>query len=175
MAHRMIEVKPVERITVGAVGEAGHREFYLQARGGERRVTLKIEKQQVQLLSVSIERFLADLALRFPNLPEADLQYDEAEMGLEPPLAPDFQTGSVGMGYDEGKDLLLLVVRELLEGGLTSEDAAEAYLWCTRGQIRRMARWSVELARRGRPICGNCGNPIEPEGHFCPRRNGHKH
>jgi predicted amidophosphoribosyltransferase len=38
-----------------------------------------------------------------------------------------------------------------------------------------MCRWGVEIATRGRPICGNCGEPIDPEGHFCPKRNGHKH
>jgi len=31
------------------------------------------------------------------------------------------------------------------------------------------------VAGQGRPICGNCGEPIDPEGHFCPKRNGHKH
>jgi hypothetical protein len=78
------------------------------------------------------------------------------------------------MGYDEGRDLLLLVVREMLAGELPPESAAEAYLWSTRSQALALARWGAELVRRGRPICGNCGNPIEPQGHFCPRRNGHK-
>jgi hypothetical protein len=32
----------------------------------------------------------------------------------------------------------------------------------------------MELAGRGRPICGNCGEPIDAGGHFCPKRNGHK-
>jgi predicted amidophosphoribosyltransferase len=26
----------------------------------------------------------------------------------------------------------------------------------------------------GRPICSMCGQPIDPEGHFCPRKNGHR-
>jgi uncharacterized repeat protein (TIGR03847 family) len=96
-------------------------------------------------------------------------------MELDQPLEPLFQAGSIGMGYDEREDRLLMVVREVVGEGGSSEDAAEAFFWCTRDQTRRLARWGVELARRGRPICGNCGNPIDPEGHFCPRRNGHKH
>ncbi|MCA9996365.1 MAG: DUF3090 family protein [Anaerolineales bacterium] len=32
-----------------------------------------------------------------------------------------------------------------------------------------------EVVNAGRPICGNCGRPIDAEGHFCPNRNGHKH
>ena len=27
----------------------------------------------------------------------------------------------------------------------------------------------------GRPICPLCGSPIEPEGHMCPKSNGHAH
>lgn len=175
MARRTIEIKPVDHITVGAVGEPGHRIFYLQASGGEKQATFRIEKQQMQMLAVSIEQFLSELRQRFPDLPELDASYEETAMKLRPPLDPEFQIGSVGMGYDEGVDRLLLVVRETLEGSLTSEDAAEAFLWCTRDQVRRLAQWGAELMRRGRPICGNCGNPIDPQGHFCPRRNGHKH
>jgi uncharacterized repeat protein (TIGR03847 family) len=175
MARRVVEIKPVERITVGVVGEPGHRAFYLQARGGGTVATLSIEKQQVQMLAVSIEQFLADLQQRLPNLADVAPEYEEDEMALEPPLDPLFPAGSIGMGYDEHEDRLLMVVREVVGEGGSVEDAAEAYCWCTRDQIRRLARWGVELARRGRPICGNCGNPIDPEGHFCPRRNGHKH
>jgi hypothetical protein len=27
----------------------------------------------------------------------------------------------------------------------------------------------------GRPICPQCGQTEEPEGHFCPKKNGYKH
>jgi 5-methylcytosine-specific restriction endonuclease McrA len=26
----------------------------------------------------------------------------------------------------------------------------------------------------GRPTCQFCGQPIDPDGHICPRSNGHK-
>jgi hypothetical protein len=37
-----------------------------------------------------------------------------------------------------------------------------------------MCQWGLQVAAQGRPICGNCGEPIDPAGHFCPRSNGHK-
>jgi uncharacterized repeat protein (TIGR03847 family) len=169
------EVRPVEHITVGAEGEPGHRAFFLQAAGIGQRITLSIEKEQVQMLALSIEQFLNDLQQRFPNLPEADAQYEEAEMALMHPVEPLFRIGNMGLGYDDAEDRLLFVLREQMEKDAAVEDTSEASLWCTRGQLHRLARWAVELVRRGRPICGNCGNPIDPEGHFCPRKNGHKH
>jgi DNA polymerase III delta subunit len=70
---------------------------------------------------------------------------------------------------------LLLVAREVVEDESLNDQASVAHLWCTREQLRRLGRWGHELAQRGRPICGNCGQPMDPSGHFCPRRNGHKH
>ncbi|MGH8245184.1 MAG: DUF3090 family protein, partial [Gammaproteobacteria bacterium] len=55
------------------------------------------------------------------------------------------------------------------------ETAAVVRFWATRSQARAMARWGVEIVSRGRPICPQCGQPMEPEGHFCPKKNGHKH
>lgn len=175
MASSRFEIRPVERITVGAVGEPGHRVFYLQAGGAGRQVTLRVEKEQVLMLAMSIEQFLNDLHQRFPDLEEADAGYEEAEMQLENPLEPAFHIGNMGLGYDEKEDRLLFVLREAVEDAPSREEISEASLWCTRGQLLRLARWGTELARRGRPICGNCGKPIDPAGHFCPRKNGHKH
>jgi uncharacterized repeat protein (TIGR03847 family) len=175
MPDTHFEIHPVERITVGAVGEPGKRVFYLQASGADVFLTLGLEKEQLQMLALSIEQFLNDLRQRFPNLAEADDRYDESEMQLEPPMEPEFQIGTMGLGYDDREDRLLLVLREVMEEDAPKESASEASLWCTRDQLRRLSKWGVEIARRGRPICGNCGRPIDPEGHFCPRKNGHKH
>jgi uncharacterized repeat protein (TIGR03847 family) len=175
MPFQHIEVKPVVHITAGAVGEPGQRSFFLQARSRDGLITLRTEKEQLLMLAVSVEQFLLELQTRFPDLPSADAQYEEASMALMEPLDPVFHTGSMGLGYDDHADRLLLVVREMVSAEMVSDDASEASFWCTRTQLRQLARWSSELAGRGRPLCGNCGNPIDPGGHFCVRRNGHKH
>ncbi len=54
------------------------------------------------------------------------------------------------------------------------DQAAVVRFWCTRPQARRMAHWAAEVISRGRPICPQCGEPIEADGHFCPKKNGHK-
>jgi uncharacterized repeat protein (TIGR03847 family) len=37
----------------------------------------------------------------------------------------------------------------------------------------RFASGALEVVRAGRPPCPLCGAPLDPTGHFCPRRNGH--
>lgn len=175
MAGTEYELNPVTHITTGAIGPAGKRVFYLQARQASELVTLIVEKAQVQALAVGLEQYLQELGQRFPDLPPASPEFHESEMVLAQPLDPAFRVGQLGLGYDESSDRLVLVAREVQPEGADPEEAAVARFWCTRSQLLAMCRWGVEIATRGRPICGNCGEPIDPEGHFCPKRNGHKH
>jgi uncharacterized repeat protein (TIGR03847 family) len=108
-------------------------------------------------------------------LPEASGNYDEEKMRISPPVEPLFRVGEIGLGYDQTRDLVVLSVRELLTEESEPDSAAVIRFWCTRDQVRMMARWGAEVIQRGRPICPQCGAPMEPEGHFCPKKNGHKH
>ncbi len=175
MTPKEYDLKPVARITAGAIGPLGQRVFYIQARKSEELITLIVEKQQVQSLAIGLEQFLADLDERFPDLANAEAVYDEDEMELEKPIDPVFRVGHMGLGYDEENDLLVLVAREIQDEDDDPETAGVARFWCTRSQLRSMCAWGLEVASRGRPICGNCGQPIDSAGHFCPKRNGHKH
>lgn len=168
-------LRPVDHITTDAIGPPGKRVFYLQARKGEEQVTLIVEKAQIQSLAVGVEEFLSDLRERRPDLEEADDLYVEPEMRLRKPIDPAFRVGQIGIGYDDAADLLVLVAREIQLEGSDIEEPSVARFWCTRSQIRSLCSWGLDVADRGRPICGNCGRPIDPEGHFCPKRNGHKH
>lgn len=169
------ELKPVSRITTAAIGEPGKRIFYLQASANEQLVTLIIEKRQLEYLAIGLEQFLQDLAKRHPNLSEASTAYLEEDMALEKPIEPAFRIGQIGLGYDDDSDLLVLMARELVPEEPEEREPSVARFWCTRSQLRAMCLWGLELASRGRPICGNCGQPIDAEGHFCPRSNGRQH
>lgn len=169
------DLRPVDHITTDAIGPPGKRVFYLQARKGERQVTLIVEKAQIQSLAVGVEQFLSELRERRPQLAQADDLYDEPQMKLEKPIDPAFRVGQLGIGYDDETDMMVLVAREIQPQGSDIDDPRVARFWCTRTQLLRMCAWGQDLADRGRPTCGNCGEPIDPGGHFCPKRNGHKH
>lgn len=170
-----IDLHPVSHITADAIGQPGKRVFYLQGWQGERTVTLIIEKLQIQSLAIGLEQFLAEIHEKFPNLPEAVSEYQEEQMHIHPPVDPVFRVGEIGLGYDAENDLLVLVVREIVAEGSEPEETGVVRFWCTRSQLRAMAHWGMEVAARGRPLCPQCGEPMDPEGHFCPKKNGHKH
>ena len=175
MPNPEIELNPVDHITTDAIGQPGKRVFYIQAWQGQRTITLIVEKVQVQSLAVGIEQFLNDVHEKFPDLAEASPQYIEERMHIHPPVDPLFRVGEVGLGFDAENDRIVLVLRELLPEGQDPAEANVVRFWCTRDQLRALARWGVEIAARGRPLCPQCGEPMDPQGHFCPKKNGHKH
>jgi uncharacterized repeat protein (TIGR03847 family) len=175
MAREEIDLRPVDHITTDAIGQPGKRVFYIQGWQTQRTVTLIVEKIQVQSLAVGVEQFLAEIREKFPDLAEAAGDYTEDKMHIHPPVDPLFRVGEIGLGYDSDNDLVVLVAREIVNEGEEAEEANVVRYWCTRAQVRALARWGIEVVARGRPNCPQCGEPMDPEGHFCPKKNGHKH
>jgi uncharacterized repeat protein (TIGR03847 family) len=175
MPEKEIDLQPVTHITTDAIGQPGKRVFYLQGWQDEKTVTLIVEKIQIESLAVGLEQFLAEIQEKFPDLEEASTEYDEGKMRINPPVDPIFRVGEMGLGYDAERDLVVLIAREITVQEGDDEDTRVVRFWCTRSQIREMCRWGIDVAARGRPVCPQCGAPIDPEGHFCPKKNGHKH
>ena len=175
MPHTEIDVDPCDHITGDAIGKPGLRVFYIQAFQAEKTYNVIIEKTQLQSLAVGVEQFLSEVERQNPNLEAATADFVEEQMRINPPVDPLFRVGEIGLGYDKDRDRVVLFVRELLTEDQDPESGSVIRFWCTRTQIRRMARWGVEVTQRGRPICPQCGQPMEPEGHFCPKKNGHLH
>lgn len=160
------ELPEVERITIGTVGRPGERTFYLQARQGQQLVTLKLEKQQVAALAELLAELLADL----PG-PE-----DVARAGdLEEPVLAEWPVGGVQLAYDNAGDRVVILAEEVIadEEEAPSGDEGVARMAITRAQAAALIARSAELVTSGRPICPLCGHPMDPEGHSCPKTNGH--
>jgi uncharacterized repeat protein (TIGR03847 family) len=170
-----IDLRPVDHITTDAIGQPGKRVFYLQGWQGEKTITLIVEKLQIQTLAVGLEQFLAEIQQKFPEIIDASTEYNEEMMHIHPPVDPLFRVGEMGLGYDSDNDQVVLIAREIVPEGGEASDASVVRFWCTRSQVRAMCHWGIEVSARGRPICPQCGQPMDPEGHFCPKKNGHLH
>jgi uncharacterized repeat protein (TIGR03847 family) len=173
MPFQVFDLNPVDRITADAIGQPGQRVFYLQARKGRRLVTLICEKEHVRGLAVAIEQLLLSLVEGDADVVAEPDPIVLEGMDLEVPLEPVFRVGQVNLGYDEASERLVVIAYEALEEG---DDATPsvARFWATPAQMRAFSIHGQEVVARGRPICAMCGQPMDPEGHFCPRRNGHR-
>ncbi|MGC8878084.1 MAG: DUF3090 family protein [Anaerolineae bacterium] len=173
MANRVTDIHS-SRITVDALGRPGERVFLLQASEGNSTFTFKIEKQQAAVLALSIDRMLEELAQRFPREISKLEEPLSSDLMLREPFEISFVVGQMGMGYDQSEDALVLVLQELMVEEETERDAQVARIWASRAQMKALSHQIKEVISRGRPICSMCGQPIDPEGHLCPRSNGHE-
>jgi uncharacterized repeat protein (TIGR03847 family) len=93
-------------------------------------------------------------------------------MRLREPVEPLFRVGNIGLGYNEESHRIAIVAYELVD---EEEEPNVVSFWATGVQVQALIKHTLEVVKAGRPICGNCGQPIDVEGHFCPHRNGHSH
>jgi uncharacterized repeat protein (TIGR03847 family) len=163
------EFDEVDAFTVGTIGEPGQRTFYVQVRSEGRSVTVKCEKQQAVVMSQHVQRVLSDL-------PPADDRPMPGALELREPVDSSFTLGPIGLGYDPGADRVLIQleeVGEVDESGeeIESDDRGHVRLLLSRGQAAAFCERADAVVEAGRPPCQWCGNPIDPDGHACPRMN----
>jgi uncharacterized repeat protein (TIGR03847 family) len=171
MPYQVFDLNPVDRIMADAIGEPGKRVFYLQARKGHQLVTVICEKEHVAALAMAIDQVLLSLADDDADaVVEPDPIINEG-MDLEYPLEPVFRAGRVNMGYDQVSELLVTLAYELMDED-DETPTSVARFWATQAQMRAFSIHGQEVIAAGRPTCAMCGEPIDPEGHFCPRKNG---
>lgn len=168
---RSFDFDDVDTFTAGAVGEPGHRTFYMQVRLAGSRVSVKCEKQQVAAISQYVRRLLADLPA-----PE-DRPLSQA-LELAVPDGADFVVGPIGLAYDQGLDRFVLMLEEVVETDDEGEPMAESIedqgrlrFRLTRGQALAFCDHADGVVSAGRPTCVFCGQPMDSEGHPCPRMN----
>ncbi len=176
-----LDLNPCIRLTIDAIGKPGQRTFFIQGETDNETVTLIFEKIQLQSLIVAIIRFIEDLHQKHPDLDHENGEFTESTMRISPPVDPLFRIGEINLAYESEQDKVCLVTNEIIfeqndPPMLLSEqvEARTVNFWCTRDQLSQLANWGVDLVQRGRPICPLCNEPIEPEGHLCPKKNGHK-
>lgn len=165
---RHIELNPVSHLTIGTIGPPGQRTFYLQGSKGANLVSLIVEKQQAAMLASSLETLLEELEVNSPSGEEREPVWTDVR--LREPIEPLFRVGNMGLGFNEESNRVVVVAYELVEEG---EEPNVVSFWASRSQAVSLVKHANDSVQAGRPICGNCGQPIDAEGHFCPNRNGH--
>ena len=184
MPRRRYIFDPPERFVAGTVGEPGDRTFFLQARDGDRVVSVALEKAQMAVLGERLGALLDELDRR--GVPEVSRPPEEEvsdSAPLDEPLVEAFRAGSLTLGWDGGAGVVLVEARAVDEEGEPvdpDEDDDEdddgpdlLRVRLSAGAARTFVERAARVVASGRPPCPLCGNPLDPQGHICPRRNGH--
>lgn len=152
-------------------GEPGHRTFHLALEAGRAVAIVWLEKEQLFQLGLGLQEALQRLNAEERDEPAgpAAPEWSGEELSL------DFKAGQMSLEYDHESNSLGLTAYELQqeESEIAPEDVSSVSFWITTVQAAKVAEEALRICAAGRPRCFLCGLPIDPEGHVCPRSNGH--
>lgn len=166
MAETPIDLGPLQRLEAQALGAPGQRTFRLVAANRHGTAWLWLEKEELQVLGMTIEQLLGGLPL--------DPALQPARPAPSPPAADDerpaieFKVGRLSMGYEESADLFVLLVHEI---DVDPDEAPTLRCLVSRRQLRALAQQISAVCAAGRPRCPLCGVVLGGAPHVCPRLN----
>ncbi len=108
----VIELNPVDFVTIGTIGPKGKRTFHLQAGQDNRIVSFTIEKEQAYALSSAIAELLDDIDSHENDKTEAD--FSNLDMDLREPIEPLFRIAQMGLAYEANDNKIILVAQEFV-------------------------------------------------------------
>lgn len=181
---RVIHVfRTPDRFIAGTVGEPGERSFYLQAVDQSKIVSVLLEKEQVSVLAERLAALLDEVVRRFgAEMPDA---LPDDHLDTEPlatPVEQEFRVGTMGLGWDsESKAVvveLLAVTEDEVDESVVLDDTEEGpdavRVFLSPEQVRAFTSRATRVLSAGRKPCPLCAEPLQPEGHICPRQNGYR-
>jgi uncharacterized repeat protein (TIGR03847 family) len=183
-----------DRFVAGTVGQPGERMFFLQAREGNRVTSVACEKQQVSVLAEHLDRVLDEVQRRSgPQAKVAKASGGPSDtQPLDAPITEEFRVGTMTIAWDPSIDRIVIELFSNVEGEdetgddeepepVTAEEAVaeieadEVFVVkITASYARDFVARAQALVAAGRPACPFCLQPINPEGHICPRSNGYR-
>jgi uncharacterized repeat protein (TIGR03847 family) len=177
---------PPDRFVAGTVGQPGERTFFLQASALGRVTSVALEKVQVAALAERLEELLDEARRRGGEVPAVAPQELEDVAPLDQPIVEEFRVGTLALAWDGEDDKVLIEALAVTEAeaaedeeeALLSDDAEGPDVLRVRldpAAAKAFAKRAARVVAAGRPPCPFCGQPLDPEGHICPRQNGHRH
>ena len=157
------ELGGVANIRPEAIGQPGQRTFRILIESGAASVCLWLEKEQLYQLGVYLEE-----ATETEEADSIEDIYESQWSGGVTDL--DFKIGRMSLSHSPATNSFLLIAHDLSDA---EDSEAKVSFWVAHGQARELAREALRVCAAGRPTCALCGRPIDPEGHNCPRSNGH--
>lgn len=104
------DFEKVTRVEAESIGQPGQRRFRLTIENGDDSIVLWLEKQHLQALGHAFEQILTHLQVVQVEIP-FDAPEEQVLVG-----ADELQVGRLQVGYDEARELVVLIVHGIEAG-----------------------------------------------------------
>jgi uncharacterized repeat protein (TIGR03847 family) len=185
MTRQVFDFQTPARFVVGTVGMPGERAFFLQVRQGSNITSVALEKAQVSALAERVDQLLDEVAETRAQEGEIPVEAPGDLTDVQPldaPIVEEFRVGAMALGWDEASRRVVVEAHAVSEEGEDVPDIADDTIegpdtlrvWLTPGYARAFAERARQVVSAGRPPCPFCSQPLDPQGHVCPRSNGYR-
>ncbi len=158
----------LSRIEPNTFGEPGQRTFNLVLESGEARCTVRLEKEHLFQLGIKLQEVMESLS----DEDKARQSQDKEPAWSGEGISLDFKVGQVMLNYDQDSNSFRMLAYEREEEEAPQETSSVSF-WISVPQAVTVAEEALRICAAGRARCFLCGLPINPDGHICPRANGH--
>ena len=146
-----------------AIGKPGKRTFRLMVGSEFGTAVIWLEKEQLLELGLHLKRTLGLMdEIEETRAPSPDYP------ALDSPVI-EFKLGKQAVEFDEEDGIFRFWNYDVED----EADVATLVFEANIDQVLSFADESLRVCSSGRPICPLCHEPINPDGHFCSRSNGH--
>ena len=196
MPRRIFDFDPPDSFAPAVVGQPGDRQFFLRATRAGQTVNVALEKVQVALLAERVVALLGEVRRRGIPIADPEVELSVTELLAEsptpaepePPTATDeavreqFRVGTLALAWEVDGGRVMIEARELRPEADDEPDEIDdddpngpdlLRVHLTPAEALAFVQTANELVAAGRPPCPVCGQPLDPQGHLCPRRNGY--
>lgn len=184
MTRQVFNFSEPDRFIVGTVGLPGERTFFLQAREVGQLTSVVIEKAQAAALAERVDQLLDEVRARGheATVPEVGQAVTTDSAPLDAPIIEEFRVGAMALGWDEASLRVVIEAHAVAEGDSPIPDIGDdeadgpdtLRVWLDAASARAFAERTRSVVSAGRPPCPFCAQPLDPEGHVCPRANGYR-
>ncbi len=148
-------------------GEPGRRTFRLVLESGAARSLVWLEKEQLFQLGAGLQEAVE----RQTDAERAQGSHPNAPAWRGEETTIEFKARALSGRHDQDTNAFYLQAQgDDVESGGEGDSVS---FWITVEQAASLAEESLRICAAGRPPCFLCGLPIDPQGHVCPRANGH--
>ncbi|HEU5229959.1 MAG TPA: DUF3090 family protein [Ktedonobacteraceae bacterium] len=180
-----IDLGRIRVLGADAVGQPGQRRFRLFVQAARGSAIIWMEKEQLNTLSMMIDRVLAQVTegqiLRVEA--RADGESGPVPIPADFPSTPsyEFQVGQIKLSFDEREAIFSLDVTPLsiimkpdTEPQLVMREEDTISFVFTQQNALQLSHSITAVVVSGRPVCPLCHTPLDGGPHACVKQNGHR-
>lgn len=167
-----------DRCVIGTVGMPGERTFFLQVREGDALISVALEKQQAIALAERMDEIVSEARMLRDELEYVAAVAVDSDP-LEAPILEEFRVSALALGWDDASNAIVIEAHADGDGiadiGSDEDDAPDTLrIWLSIEGAERFTERTRRVIAAGRPPCPFCSQPLDPNGHICPRANGYR-